>query len=60
MSLTRANSMYVPNLTLLDPERVTIRRRLLARAIQAREADVDIHDAGFDVDDVAAIDELDG
>lgn len=60
MSLTRADGMDVSNLSLLHPKRMTIRRRFLARAIQAWEADVNVHDASFDVDYVAAIDELDG
>lgn len=60
MSLTRTYGMNISNLSLFNSERMTIWRRFLARAIQARKADVNIHDTGFDVYYVATIDELDG
>jgi hypothetical protein len=52
--------MHIPNLTLLHPKCMTIRRRLLTRSIQSRKAHVYIHNAIFNVNYVAPIDDMNG
>lgn len=55
MPLTSGQGMNIPNLPLLNPERMAIRRRHITRSVQSREPNIYVHNTHLHINHVPSI-----